>query len=63
MVDSSAILRSGGRLPTLADGDHEEIFLKALEGDPRLVRYFVQIGGEPTISSYGLTGDDYYHGL
>lgn len=41
-------------------GNHEEIFLKALEGDPRLVRYFVQIGGEPTINSYGLTGDAYY---
>lgn len=41
-------------------GNHEEIFLKALKGDPRLVRYFVQIGGEPTINSYGLSGDEYF---
>lgn len=41
-------------------GNHEEVFLKALQGDPQMVRYFVQIGGEPTIHSYGLTGDEYY---
>lgn len=50
------------RLPGMRwlTGNHEEIFLKALEGDPKLVRYFVQIGGEPTIHSYGLRGDEYY---
>lgn len=41
-------------------GNHEEVFLKALRGDAQLVRYFVQIGGAPTINSYGLTGDAYY---
>ncbi len=35
-------------------GNHEEIFLKALGGDPKIVRYFVRIGGEPTILSYGI---------
>ena len=50
------------RLPGMRwlTGNHEEIFLKALEGDPKIVRYFVQIGGEPTIHSYGLRGDEYY---
>jgi serine/threonine protein phosphatase 1 len=33
-------------------GNHEEVFLKALRGDPAVVRYFVRIGGEPTILSY-----------
>jgi serine/threonine protein phosphatase 1 len=41
-------------------GNHEEVFLKALGGDPQLVRYFLQIGGAPTINSYGLSGDAYY---
>lgn len=41
-------------------GNHEEVFLKALSGDPMLVRYFLQIGGTPTINSYGLSGDAYY---
>ena len=44
----------------LLAGNHEEVFLKALDGDPQLVRYFVQIGGESTINSYGLVGDAYY---
>lgn len=44
----------------LLAGNHEEVFLKALAGDPQLVRYFVQIGGEPTINSYGLAGDTYH---
>lgn len=40
-------------------GNHEEVFLKALGGDAKLMRYFVRIGGAPTIHSYGLSGDDY----
>ena len=40
-------------------GNHEEVFLTALGGDPQHVRYFVRIGGGPTIQSYGLTGQDY----
>jgi serine/threonine protein phosphatase 1 len=40
-------------------GNHEEVFLKALGGDPSLMRYFVRIGGAPTIHSYGLTGEAY----
>ena len=39
--------------------NHEEVFLKALGGDPKLMRYFVRIGGAPTIHSYGLAGSDY----
>lgn len=35
-------------------GNHEEVFRKALNGDPKIVRYFVRIGGEPTILSYGI---------
>jgi serine/threonine protein phosphatase 1 len=48
----------GDRLRWLV-GNHEEVFLKALNGDPELVRYFVRIGGGPTILSYGVNPDDY----
>jgi serine/threonine protein phosphatase 1 len=40
-------------------GNHEEVFLKALGRDPALVRYFVRIGGAPTIHSYGIAGETY----
>lgn len=40
-------------------GNHEEVFLKSLGGDPQLVRYFVRIGGEPTILSYGIDREAY----
>lgn len=40
-------------------GNHEEVFLEALRGDPRMVRYFVRIGGGPTINSYGIDGERY----
>ena len=40
-------------------GNHEEVFLAALGGDPKLMRYFVRIGGAPTIHSYGLVGEAY----
>jgi serine/threonine protein phosphatase 1 len=48
----------GERLRWLV-GNHEEVFLKALRGDPQVVRYFVRIGGEPTILSYGIDPEDY----
>lgn len=40
-------------------GNHEEVFLKALRGDPAVVRYFVRIGGEPTILSYDIDPEAY----
>jgi serine/threonine protein phosphatase 1 len=49
---------SGGDVRWLL-GNHEEVFLKALSGDPAAMRYFVRIGGGPTIHSYGLKGDEY----
>lgn len=40
-------------------GNHEEIFMKALHGDPAALRYFVRIGGGPTILSYGITREEF----
>lgn len=36
-------------------GNHEEVFLKAMAGDPKALPFFVRIGGKPTILSYGIS--------
>ncbi len=43
-------------------GNHEEVFLLALEGDLRALRFLIRIGGRETLLSYGLT-DEQYRGL
>ncbi len=40
-------------------GNHEEVFLLALEGDLRALKMFCRIGGRETILSYGLSEDAY----
>jgi serine/threonine protein phosphatase 1 len=40
-------------------GNHEEVFLKAMKGDPKALPFFVRIGGKPTIFSYGISQAEY----
>lgn len=40
-------------------GNHEEVFLKALDGDDRALRFLCRFGGRETILSYGLDEADY----
>lgn len=40
-------------------GNHEEVFLRALEGDLESLRLFVRIGGRETVLSYGIAERDY----
>ncbi|MBB4616785.1 metallophosphoesterase family protein [Sphingomonas abaci] len=40
-------------------GNHEEIFLKALDGDDKALRLFCRIGGRETIESYGMSEEEY----
>jgi len=55
------------RLMTLGDrrpvrflmGNHEEVFLKALEGDQKALRFLIRIGGRETLFSYGISPEDY----
>lgn len=63
--DSAGVVE---RLMALADargnvrfilGNHEEIFLRALDGDMESLRLFVRIGGRETILSYGVVERDY----
>ncbi|WP_448502804.1 metallophosphoesterase family protein [Sphingomonas sp.] len=40
-------------------GNHEEVFLSALEGDNKVMRFFDRIGGAETILSYGISREEY----
>ena len=40
-------------------GNHEEIFLLALDGEAEALRLFARVGGRETALSYGITAADY----
>lgn len=40
-------------------GNHEEVFLLALEGDLEALKFFTRIGGRETILSYGIAPETY----
>ncbi|MDQ1231747.1 serine/threonine protein phosphatase 1 [Sphingomonas sp. SORGH_AS 879] len=40
-------------------GNHEEILLRAIDGDDKALRLFCRIGGRETMMSYGVTAQDY----
>ena len=40
-------------------GNHEEIFLGALDGEPKALRLFCRIGGRETVLSYGMQAAEY----
>jgi serine/threonine protein phosphatase 1 len=40
-------------------GNHEQVFLRALEGDKKSLRFLGRIGGRETLISYGISEEDY----
>jgi serine/threonine protein phosphatase 1 len=40
-------------------GNHEEVFLNALGGDEKAIRFFIRIGGRETLLSYGISEEQY----
>lgn len=40
-------------------GNHEEVFLKAIDGDLKAMAFFARIGGKETILSYGISDEAY----
>jgi len=40
-------------------GNHEQVFLRAMSGDRRALRFLNRIGGRETLLSYGITEEDY----
>jgi len=50
--------RSGANARFLM-GNHEQVFLRALEGDKHALRFLGRIGGRETLNSYGISDEDY----
>jgi predicted MPP superfamily phosphohydrolase len=40
-------------------GNHEEVFLRALAGDVRALKFLIRIGGRETLLSYGISAEEY----
>ena len=53
-----AFSRSGANVRFLM-GNHEQVFLQALAGDRRALRFLARIGGRETLQSYGIGDEDY----
>ncbi len=63
-ASATVIERAHGLAADRADtrfvlGNHEEVFLEALRGEPKALRMFCRIGGRETIESYGVAAADY----
>lgn len=59
VVDRLRCLPTGDRPARFLLGNHEEVFLSALDGDRRALRAFCRIGGRETVLSYGVSPSDY----
>jgi serine/threonine protein phosphatase 1 len=40
-------------------GNHEQVFLRAMAGDRRALRFLIRIGGRETLNSYGISDEEY----
>jgi serine/threonine protein phosphatase 1 len=58
VIERLMALRETGRVRYLM-GNHEEVFLRAVDGDLRALRFLVRIGGRETLLSYGISEEDY----
>jgi serine/threonine protein phosphatase 1 len=59
VIDRLMVLKAERPNVRLLLGNHEEVFLGALAGDPKALRLFSRIGGEETILSYGVSPQAY----
>ncbi|MBA2919743.1 serine/threonine protein phosphatase [Sphingomonas sp. MAH-20] len=59
VVQRALEIRQSGRPARFLMGNHEEVFLKALNGSLEALRFFVKIGGRATILSYGFDEAEY----
>jgi len=59
VVQRALELKGNGRSARFLMGNHEEVFLKALNGSLEALRFFVKIGGRATILSYGFSEAEY----
>ena len=59
VVQRAVEIQRSGRPARFLMGNHEEVFLKALNGSLEALRFFVKIGGRATILSYGFDEAEY----
>lgn len=67
VIEKAMALKRSSAAVSILMGNHEEIFLRAIEGDVRATRLLVRVGGRATLLSYGFTDQEYqdldYDGL
>lgn len=59
VVERLIEVAAGERPTRFLMGNHEEVFLKAVAGDIKALRFLIRIGGKPTVLSYGIGAADY----
>jgi len=59
VVDRLIAVSTGPRPARFLMGNHEQVFLRALDGDIRALRFLIRIGGRETLLSYGVTEEEY----
>lgn len=59
VVDRLIGYRDGPVATRFLMGNHEEVFLRALSGDQKALRFLIRIGGRETILSYGIDETEY----
>lgn len=59
VVERAMALGASGRSTRFLMGNHEEVFLRAVQGDVRALRMLLRIGGDQTVFSYGIGRDEY----
>jgi serine/threonine protein phosphatase 1 len=59
VVERLMTLAAAGMNARFLMGNHEEVFLRAIGGDIRALRFLVRIGGRETLRSYGISEEDY----
>lgn len=59
VIDRLRALRAARHDVRFLLGNHEEIFLGALDGEPKALRLFCRIGGRETVLSYGMDAAEY----
>jgi serine/threonine protein phosphatase 1 len=59
VVEHLMAVGAGPRPVRFLMGNHEQVFLRALEGDLKALRFLIRIGGRETLLSYGITEEEY----
>ena len=59
VVERAMALGASERNTRFLMGNHEEVFLRAVQGDLRALRMLLRIGGDQTVFSYGIDRDEY----